>query len=158
MNIEDKYVSVDESPIPEDIVYDLFMIFLLGLKGGSNPESGKVRGMYGWRVTENAEEVYTDALMRHVKRFGNGEAIDEDSGLPTLLHVAANVLILEDLRRCREVEDELMSLSAGLSEERIRKLEKAAEEEETNFGYDVWCGGPDYEDDDEDTPSGELLN
>lgn len=47
-----------------------------------------------WQTVPNGPERYLDALYRHLEQFRNGEALDPESGLPHLAHVATNVAFL----------------------------------------------------------------
>lgn len=51
-----------------------------------------------WKIVENAETRYLDALMRHVEAYRLGEYFAKDSKLPHLAHVVANALMLMELR------------------------------------------------------------
>lgn len=47
-----------------------------------------------WQRLENAESRYQAALLRHLTLWQDGEAIDQESGLPHLAHVACNAIFL----------------------------------------------------------------
>ena len=47
-----------------------------------------------WQTVEDGEKRYYDALLRHLFAWKEGEAIDDESGLPHIAHVAANALFL----------------------------------------------------------------
>lgn len=51
----------------------------------------------GWQSVENGQSRYTDALLRHLFQFMNGEYIDKESGLCHLSHVAWNALAILSL-------------------------------------------------------------
>ena len=56
----------------------------------------------GWKAVPWAKERYTDALLRHLFKEFNGEALDQDSGLSHAAHLAWNALarlefILEEM-------------------------------------------------------------
>ena len=56
----------------------------------------------GWKAVPGAKERYTDALLRHLFKEFNGEALDQDSGLSHAAHLAWNALarlefILEEM-------------------------------------------------------------
>ena len=53
----------------------------------------------GWQSVENGKYRYTDALLRHLFRYFNGEKIDDESGLPHLAHLAWNALAILELER-----------------------------------------------------------
>lgn len=48
----------------------------------------------GWRHVVNAEHEYYKALLRHVASAMKGEEHDDESGLPTLAHLACNAIFL----------------------------------------------------------------
>lgn len=50
-----------------------------------------------WKRVENAEQRYTNALVRHLIKHLTGEEIDKESGLPHLQHVAWNALAVCEL-------------------------------------------------------------
>jgi hypothetical protein len=47
-----------------------------------------------WKRVDNARERYTDALLRHVYAWIDGEALDPESGLHHLAHAGCCVLFL----------------------------------------------------------------
>ena len=47
-----------------------------------------------WKRVDNARERYTDALLRHVYAWMDGEALDPESGLHHLAHAGCCVLFL----------------------------------------------------------------
>lgn len=51
----------------------------------------------GWQSVTNPEERYTNALLRHLFKYYNGEVIDEESGLKHLAHLAWNALAILEL-------------------------------------------------------------
>lgn len=60
--------------------------------------NGKYKDPDNWKRVEL--ERYRDALFRHILAYiENPESVDEESGLPTLWHVACNVAFLCDLER-----------------------------------------------------------
>jgi hypothetical protein len=59
----------------------------------------------GWQFVPNGEQRYTDALLRHLMREGQGETHDPDSELPHATHAAWNSLArLELILRRMEQE------------------------------------------------------
>ena len=50
-----------------------------------------------WRLVENGVQRYRGALLRHLMAYESGEWLDEESGLPHLWHVGANVAFLIEL-------------------------------------------------------------
>lgn len=53
----------------------------------------------GWQSVENPEERYTNALLRHLFKYYNGEEIDQESGLKHLAHLAWNALAILELNK-----------------------------------------------------------
>ena len=91
--MNDQTIKADEgkprlSLVPMDILYAVAAIREYGLKKYGEKES--------WRSVE--PERYRDALLRHmVEYIKDPEAHDEESGLPTLWHIACNVSFLVEL-------------------------------------------------------------
>lgn len=54
----------------------------------------KKYGPNNWQNLANFEERYSDALLRHLFAWLNGEYNDEESGLPHMWHVITNALFL----------------------------------------------------------------
>lgn len=52
---------------------------------------------HGWLSVPDAQQRYTDAMMRHWLKDQAGEAYDPDSGLPHMAHFAWNALALLEL-------------------------------------------------------------
>ena len=50
-----------------------------------------------WKLVENGQTRYLDALFRHLEAFRSGETHDPDSGLHHLAHVLTNVAFLHYL-------------------------------------------------------------
>jgi hypothetical protein len=48
----------------------------------------------GWRGVDNGIERYSDAMVRHLGCYSQGEDVDPDSGLPHLAHSAWNALAI----------------------------------------------------------------
>lgn len=87
-------------------------------KGGVKADYGKLQwSLVPWDSLENTVRVlmmgaekydadnwmkverkrYVDAMMRHITQWLNGEAIDQESGLPHLSHAQCNMLFLNHL-------------------------------------------------------------
>lgn len=47
-----------------------------------------------WKLVENMDDRYYDALMRHIAAYRSGEEVDPESGLNHLAHAACNVLFM----------------------------------------------------------------
>ncbi len=47
-----------------------------------------------WRNTDNYNERYIDACLRHIYKYIEGEDNDPESGLPHLSHAATNLMFL----------------------------------------------------------------
>jgi len=54
-----------------------------------------------WQKLDNAEERYTDALLRHLYRHLDGEILDPESGLPHIDMVATNAGFIIHLRKVK---------------------------------------------------------
>lgn len=50
-----------------------------------------------WKRVKNAEQRYTNALVRHLIKHLTGDEVDKESGLPHLQHVAWNALAVCEL-------------------------------------------------------------
>lgn len=73
------------SLVPKELIYAIARVREHGIKKYGDKET--------WREVETQR--YIDALYRHVLEFvEDPTAIDEESGLPTLFHVACNVAFL----------------------------------------------------------------
>ena len=53
----------------------------------------------GWQKVDNGAERYASAMLRHYFKYKAGEAVDPDSGLPHLAHLAWNALALFELNK-----------------------------------------------------------
>lgn len=58
-----------------------------------------------WKRVKNAEQRYTNALVRHLIKHLTGEEMDKESGLPHLQHVAWNALAVCELYLERKNND-----------------------------------------------------
>ncbi len=90
-----------------------FLLVIKNFTRGKNKRddsNSKQYGHYGWRDTENAREVYLDALHRHFMAYSTGTTIDSDSKLSHMVGVACNALILLDLE---EAEKEVNEVQDG---------------------------------------------
>lgn len=58
----------------------------------------------GWMKVPDAKRRYFSALMRHIKAYRDGKAIDEESGLPHLHHALCNLVFLSELEYSDKVE------------------------------------------------------
>ena len=78
------------SLVPPGIIEAVGIIRTYGTKKYKDPE--------GWRNVES--ERYKDAFMRHlVEWLRDGYAVDEESGLPHLWHMACNLAFLIELEK-----------------------------------------------------------
>jgi hypothetical protein len=56
----------------------------------------KKYGKNNWQeATEDDQERYKDAMMRHMLAYISGECLDPESGLPHLYHVSCNAMFLD---------------------------------------------------------------
>ena len=46
---------------------------------------------YNWLEVDDPQDIYYAAAMRHIMRHRNGEYLDEESGLPHLLHAITDL-------------------------------------------------------------------
>lgn len=73
--------------VPPSLVLAVAAIREYGCKKYHDPEN--------WRQVE--PQRYRDALYRHFLAYLSGEALDQESGLPHLWHMACNVAFLVEL-------------------------------------------------------------
>lgn len=52
---------------------------------------------HGWADIPNGQEIYYDALCRHLQEWRSGKEKDDETGLPVLAHAVCDVLILLSL-------------------------------------------------------------
>lgn len=75
------------------IPYDALDLVVRALMLGA-----KKHGDYGWATLPDGLTVYHDAIARHLSRTMQGEAVDEESGLPPEAHIAADALLALAIR------------------------------------------------------------
>jgi hypothetical protein len=56
-------------------------------------------GQDNWRHVKDARRRYYSAALRHLFAWWDGELIDEESGLPHLDHVLANIVFLREYKK-----------------------------------------------------------
>lgn len=86
----------------------------------------------GWLKQENAEARYLDAAMRHLADHAEGIELDVESGLPTLAHAVADLLIVLDLRSKVKGQSCPETTSRCLNDEQLRTM--SGEEVNEYFG------------------------
>ena len=59
-----------------------------------------------WQRVDNPKQRYSDATMRHMMAYMDGELIDNETGLSHLAHAAADILFLLHFE-LEKIEDEL---------------------------------------------------
>ena len=97
--MNDQTIKADEgkprlSLVPRQIIWDIALIREYGIRKYGSYES--------WRDVE--PERYRDAAFRHfLKYLDDPSGVDEESGLPHLYHLAANIAFLCDLENNDEV-------------------------------------------------------
>lgn len=82
---------------PRALMY-IGLLILAGKKKYPDPEN--------WKKVEGGLERYQDALMRHLIKHSAGKLIDDESGLPHIVHVAWNALALSELLLMKSEEGE----------------------------------------------------
>lgn len=61
----------------------------------------------GWQSVNNGQNRYTDALLRHLFKYFNGEKFDKESGLSHLAHVAWNSLAILELSEAKVKDNDM---------------------------------------------------
>lgn len=76
--------------VPRQIIWDIAETRMFGLQKYGDPEN--------WRKVE--VERYRDAMFRHMMAYlDDPQGVDQESGLPSLWHLATNVAFLCELER-----------------------------------------------------------
>ena len=76
--------------VPREIIWAIARVRMYGNKKYGDPEN--------WRQVE--PQRYRDAMMRHMLKYlENPNAVDEDSGLPHLWHLATNCAFLCEMEQ-----------------------------------------------------------
>ena len=76
-----------------------------------------------WRKGMSWMTVY-DCLDRHMSSWLDGEAIDEESGLPHLYHAACNIaFLIEYAETCPELDDRLKNLPISMKADSFDKIQ-----------------------------------
>lgn len=81
--------------VPTSLIRAVAAIREYGTKKYGDPEN--------WRKVEHKR--YKDAAYRHWLDYVDGKRTDEESGLPTLWHVACNIAFLIELEECGSFVD-----------------------------------------------------
>ena len=82
--------KIQMSLVPSQIIKDIAKVRMYGCQKYSSPAN--------WVTVE--KQRYIDALLRHLYQYlDDNSAIDEESGLPTIAHVACNVAFLCEMER-----------------------------------------------------------
>lgn len=98
-NIQEQYImpeakqdegKIQMSLVPSQIIKDVAKVRMYGCQKYNSPAN--------WVTVE--KQRYIDALLRHLYQYlDDNSAIDEESGLPTIAHVACNVAFLCEMER-----------------------------------------------------------
>lgn len=81
--------KVKPSLVPTEIIRDIARVRMFGVEKYGDPDN--------WCKVER--ERYVDALLRHILKYlDNARAIDDESGLPHLWHIACNVAFLCEMQ------------------------------------------------------------
>lgn len=85
----------------EKLRYGLVPFDALDLVVKALMQGAKKHGDYGWATLSDGLTLYHDAIARHLSKAMQGEAVDDESGLPPEAHIAADALIALAIRiRC----------------------------------------------------------
>jgi hypothetical protein len=63
-------------------------------------------GRFNWREHTVTVSVYTDAIMRHLMAYVDGEDLDPESGINHLAHVMACCAVLLDAKAMGKLNDD----------------------------------------------------
>ncbi len=95
---EDQTIKADEgkpelSLVPTQVIKDIADVRMYGVKKYGDNES--------WRMVE--KQRYIDALYRHLLDYiDNNKAVDEESGIPHIKHMACNIAFLSEMEAVNE--------------------------------------------------------
>ena len=82
--------KIQMSLVPSQIIKDIAAVRMYG--------TNKYKSPANWITVE--KQRYIDALLRHLYEYlDDNNAIDEESGLPTIAHVACNIAFLCEMER-----------------------------------------------------------
>lgn len=90
---KDQTIKADEgkpelSLVPTQVIKDIAEVRMYGVKKYGDNES--------WRMVE--KQRYIDALYRHLLDYiDNNKAVDEESGIPHINHMACNIAFLSEM-------------------------------------------------------------
>lgn len=95
---KDQTIKADEgkpelSLVPTQVIKDIAEVRMYGVKKYGDNES--------WRMVE--KQRYIDALYRHLLDYiDNNKAVDEESGIPHIKHMACNIAFLSEMEAVNE--------------------------------------------------------
>ena len=95
---KDQTIKADEgkpelSLVPTQVIKDIAEVRVYGVKKYGDNES--------WRMVE--KQRYIDALYRHLLDYiDNNKAVDEESGIPHIKHMACNIAFLSEMEAVNE--------------------------------------------------------
>lgn len=95
---KDQTIKADEgkpelSLVPTQVIKDIADVRMYGVKKYGDNES--------WRMVE--KQRYIDALYRHLLDYiDNNKAVDEESGIPHIKHMACNIAFLSEMEAVNE--------------------------------------------------------
>lgn len=95
---KDQTIKADEgkpelSLVPTQVIKDIAEVRMYGVKKYGDSES--------WRMVE--KQRYIDALYRHLLDYiDNNKAVDEESGIPHIKHMACNIAFLSEMEAVNE--------------------------------------------------------
>lgn len=98
-------VKYDRDKPPAGDVLQIFGRAVMGVGQCILKGAEKYPEIDNWKRVKNAEQKYTNALVRHLIKHLTGEEVDKESGLPHLQHVAWNALAVCELYLERKKND-----------------------------------------------------
>ncbi len=81
--LKEKQTKMRPSLLPWEAIQEIVKVLEFG---------AKKHGEESWKTYGSG--CYKDSLMRHIISYGQGEQLDEDSGLSVMSHIAVNALFL----------------------------------------------------------------
>lgn len=94
--------AVGSSKLPLDLVPDTLSIYA----ALSFAEGASKYGAYNWRVSGVRASIYKAALERHLKKWWNGEDVDQKTKVPHLASVIACAAIILDAGAVDKLTDD----------------------------------------------------
>ena len=94
---EEKGLKFDEGKPLVGTMLNVFPYALMEIGRVIEFGTHKYPSPINWRLVENGQKRYQDALMRHLLKHNQGKEIDEETGKAHLAHVAWNALAILEL-------------------------------------------------------------